>query len=235
MAKENKTKKVSSSSKKTTPKKNVKKTSNNKEKNASSKKNEKKLEIKNTKNENQKEKVNNKSNELKKKTIEKARGNLIYSNSSESNEISKLIKIVLIVTLVMIVFYFVTVVVTKKANEVKDSNSKATIQYDNIMIGYMLKIDGSYYVLIKDNDDKLLNEYETLVSTVGSNDDAPKVYGANLNDSFNKNYLSGESNYDSNLNNFKVKGTTLVKVKDHKIDSTFDDHDSIVSELESLK
>ena len=225
MAKENKTKKVSSNVKKTTAKKNVRKTSNNKEKNASSKKNEKKLEIKNTKNENQKEKVNNKSNELKKKTIEKARGNLIYSNSSESNEISKLIKIVLIVTLVMIVFYFVTVVVTKKANEVKDSN----------MIGYMLKIEGSYYVLIKDNDDKLLNEYETLVSTVGSNDSAPKVYGANLNDSFNKNYLSGESNYDSNLNNFKVKGTTLVKVKDHKIDSTFDDHDSIVSELESLK
>ena len=45
--------------------------------------------------------------ENKKKTIEKARRELHFENSSDSDEIIKLIKIVLLVTVIMLVFYFI--------------------------------------------------------------------------------------------------------------------------------
>lgn len=172
----------------------------------------------------------------KKQTINQARKKLYYNDASGSDELSKLIKIVLIVTGIMVIFYGVTVVVTKKANEaaLEANKQKAEIQYDSIMIGSMLNIDGSYYVLIEDENDVRASEYTNLLQIIKANDEAPTIYTANLGDSFNKNYLSNESNYDSNLENFKVKGTTLIKISDHKIKETYDNYDSIIKKLEEL-
>lgn len=172
----------------------------------------------------------------KEENIKQARKQLYYTNNSGSDELSKLIKIVLIVTLIIIVFYGVTVVVTKKAKEAAEEKNKQAveIQYDSIMLGSMLNIDGSYYVLIEDQDDIRLSEYTTLIQTIKANDDAPTIYTADLSSSFNKEYLADESNYDSNMENFKVKGTTLVRVSDHKITDVYDNHDAIVNKLDEL-
>lgn len=178
--------------------------------------------------------------EEKKKTVEKARRNLHFEKSNDADEFSKLIKIVLLVTVIMIVFYFVTTIVTRKANAIKTvknlkTNEKAKIQYDSLIIGSMLKMDGSYYVLIENEDDEKISEYKTLMQTIEANDEAPKIYTASLDNSFNNFYLNDESNYDSNLENFRVRGTTLVKINNHKIEKTFDSYDDILNELNSLK
>lgn len=172
----------------------------------------------------------------KKETIKKAKREIIYAESGD-DEMGKLLKIVLIVTAIIIVFYFVTSFVTRKAREVKDSKSseKAVIQYNNLIIGSMLNRDGEYYVLIEKDDDEYLTEYESSIQMIGINEEAPKVYLANLTDSFNKNYLDDVANYDSDLANFKVSGTTLIKVSDHVISEIFDNHDDISSKLESLQ
>lgn len=185
------------------------------------------------------EKVNSVSENkeiAKKKTIGKAKRELVYADSGD-NEIGKLIKVVLIVTAVIIVFYFVTSFVTKKASSIKNEKSKekAVIQYDNLIIGSMLNKDGEYYVLIEKEDDEHLSEYTTSIQMIGINDGAVKIYTANLTDSFNKIYLSDESNYDSDLTNFKVKDTTLVRIDDHQIQETFDNYDLIKAKLESLQ
>ena len=99
----------------------------------------------------------------------------------------------------------------------------------------MLKIDGKFYVLIEKDGDEKLTEYETSIQTIKANDEAPKIYTANLTDSFNKIYLSEESNYDSDLTKFKVSGTTLVKISDHKIEKTYDKYEDIKGELEKLQ
>ena len=142
----------------------------------------------------------------------------------------------MIVTLIIIVFYGVTVVVTKKAEEAtKEANSqKVEIQYDSIMIGSMLNINGSFYVLIEDIDDIRLSEYTTMIQTIKANDDAPTVYTADLSSTFNKAYLSDESNYDSDMEKFKVKGTTLVKIEDHEIVDVYDNYDDIIKKLDEL-
>lgn len=178
--------------------------------------------------------------ENKKKTIEKARRELHFENSSDSDEIIKLIKIVLLVTVIMLVFYFITTIVTRKANAIKTvrntvTNEKAEIQYDNLIIGSMLNIDGTYYVLIEKNEDEKLTEYQTLLQMIEANDEAPKIYTASLDNSFNSSYLSDEINYDSDLSVFKVKGTALVKVSEHRIVEVFDNYEDIKAELDDLQ
>ena len=176
----------------------------------------------------------------KKRNVSKARKELIYSSNDSSDEIGKLLKIILIVTGIMILFYGITVLVTKKVNAVKTaklgkSSSSATIQYDKIIIGSMLKFDGEYYVLIEKDDDEHLGEYDTLLKAIAANDESLKVYTADLNSSFNEKYLSNENNYDSDLDKFKVTGTTLVHVKDKKIEDCFDNYDSIKEKLDDIK
>ena len=172
----------------------------------------------------------------KKENIKQARKQLYYNENNDSNELSKLIKIVLIVTAIIVVFYGVTVVVTNKAKEAaEEENKEATeIQYDSIVIGSMLNINGTFYVLIEDQDDIRLNEYTTLIQTISASEDAPKIYTADLSSSFNEHYFSDKTNYDSDMSKFRVKGTTLVRVSDHEITDVYDNHDSIVDELNSL-
>lgn len=171
----------------------------------------------------------------KKKTIERVRRDLIYSQNDSSDEISKLARIVLIVTAILVLFYGITVFVTRRVNAVKTaklgkSDEKSEIQYDSILIGTMFNIEGRHFVLIYSEDDEHYEEYNNLLKTIEVNDEAPKVYKAILDESFNKMYLASESNYDSDLSKFKVKGTTLVEI-DGDIKSTYDDYDSIKNKL----
>ena len=227
------TKKVNNTSKNSSKKKNTKKASTSVQKAATKKTNTVSKEIK----EEELKKVKESKEKFEKEeNIKQARKQLFYDNNSSSDELSKLIKIVLIVTAIIIVFYGVTVVVTNKAKEVQEKKNKqaAEIQYDSIMVGSMLNIDGSYYVLIEDADDIRLSEYTTLLQTIQANDDAPTIYTADLTSSFNKEYLSDKSNYDSNMENFRVTGTTLVRVSNHKITDVYDSHDEITKKLDEL-
>ncbi|MDD6323213.1 MAG: hypothetical protein PUA73_01225 [Bacilli bacterium] len=215
----------------------AKKQNINKEKVKKSTKDKNITENKKTKQESINSKINKKDLKEKKETIKKAREQLYYTNESETTEITKLIKIVLIVTGIILIFYGVTTVVTKKATEAaKEKNStKATIQYDNIMIGSMLNMDDTYYVLIEDENDKKIDEYKTSLQTISATEEAPRIYTANLEDSFNKVYLSSKENYTDNLEEFKCKGTILIKVSNHKIEQTYDTYDSISKKLNELE
>jgi len=204
------------------------------------------------KNNNEKEEIletkNNKKNQKKQTTESDKKNNRKHKKHEETvvvdnsnNEMLKLLKIVLIVTGIMVIFYGITLVATNKADETieKENNdnqpSETQIQYENILIGSMLNNDGTYYVLIEKDDDNRLAEYDSLIATIKSSEDAPTIYKANLTDSFNKNYLGKEHNYYvDDMADFKVTGTTLVKVQDGKIVSVSDTHDSIKDKLNDL-
>ena len=131
------------------------------------------------------------SAQTKKNIKETKRDNLKSSNNKgyednstmQKSEMAKLLKIVLIVTGIMIIFYGVTLLATKKSEEVlneqNDNNetaSETTIQYDNIMIGTMLNHSGTYYVLIEMEDDNRIAEYDSIINTIKSSEDAPAIY-----------------------------------------------------------
>ena len=161
---------------------------------------------------------------------------------NENGELQRLLKIVLIVTAIFALFYVVTIVVTDKSSEkraeIREKNmevEKAEIQYESIMIGTMLNYGGTYYVLISKKDEPRESEYSSLVDSVKSNEDSPNIYRANLTDSFNKVYLAKEENYYvSDISEFAVTGTVLVKVVDGKIDSVMDNYNDIKNKLNEL-
>lgn len=192
-------------------------------------------------------KVNKKGNKQEKKSTKPSKESIaaekqIEKTFSKNSEVVKLIKIVAIVTAIMLVFYLITLVATNKADEVNKENAdteeqetETAIQYDYIMIGTMLNKEGTYYVLIEEDGDNRLSEYDTLIQTAGANEDAPAIYKANLTDSFNKGYLSKEANYDvDNISDFRVTGTALVRVANGSIDEVFDTYDTIKNKLTEL-
>jgi len=210
-----------------------------KKKTTNKKSNEQKENIKNNKNsevetlETKKTKENKNNHNQKNKEVQNV--------ESSSNEMIKLLKIVLIVTAIMLLFYGITLLVTNKADEKLDAQqqeqtpSETPIQYENIMIGSLLNHKGTYYVLIEKDDDNRLAEYDSLIGTIKSSEDAPTIYKANLTDSFNKHYLGKEANYYvDDIAEFKVTGTTLIKVQDGKIISVHDNHDDIKNKLTDL-
>ena len=167
----------------------------------------------------------------------------VKNGVEEKNEFMRLVKIILIVTAIFAVFYVVTIIVTNRAEAAKAKEEVANeeekedvdIQYRDIMIGTLLSKSGTYYVLIYDADEVRSDEYDALVLAVSSNEDSPKIYKANLTDSFNKKYLSKEENYYvDDISKFKVKGTTLVKVVDGKVDAAFDNYEAIKNKLKEL-
>lgn len=165
--------------------------------------------------------------------------------STNNNELVRLVKIIVIITVIMALIYVVTMIATKKADEVKkddtstsEKTTKTEIQYDNIMIGTMLNKGGTYYVLIEEDkkDDQRIGEYDQLVTTIKNKEGATKIYKVDLTDAFNKVYKAKESNYYvDNISDFKVTGTTLLKIEDAKVVTAFDDYDGIKNELNNLK
>lgn len=205
----------------------------------------KKIEEKKSSNPKGNEKVTAADSKTKAKEEKKAKESTreLLNNTSigSSNEMSKLVKIVLIVTGIMIIFYGITLIATNQADKASSDNQSdeekaaTEIQYENIMIGTMLNHGGTYYVLIEQKDDNRTAEYESIITTIESSEDAPTIYKANLTDSFNKVYLGKEQNYYvDNIADFRVTGTVLVTVVDGKIDSVKDNYDDIKNQLNDL-
>ena len=192
--------------------------------------------IQNVEIKNKEQKVENKKTTVKKeKTVVVPKTTMTKNDS----EISKLIKIVLIVTAIMVVFYGITILVTKnkKTSSVnpETKNEKAVIQYDDIMIGTMLtKNYASYYVLIEEKNDTRISEYQNYMKLISAKSSAAKIFTANLTDSFNKKYLAKEANNSSDINEFRVSGTTLVEVKDGNITNVYSSYDEIRAEFNFL-
>ncbi len=158
----------------------------------------------------------------------------------ENNEFTNLIKIVLIVTGIFLAFYLLTYLITKNSEDKKKDidDAEVTIQYDEILMSNLLKQSKSeYYVLAYDAKDVYYDAYNTYLTSYSSKTNALRVYKSILSNGFNKSYYDaeGESKTDvSSIEDLKLNLSTLIKVKDGKIESVYEGHDAIISQLKSL-
>lgn len=155
---------------------------------------------------------------------------------SDNYDLKNIIKFILIVSIIALIFYLITVVVlkNKKSNTYDISSEPAVIQYSEIIIGDMFnQKENEYYVLLKENNDFYLDLYDTYISSYTGQENSLKVYTVDLNNAFNKKYLSEESNF--NKDNFKVKNTTLIKMNNKNIIETYEGSDSIIEALKLLQ
>lgn len=153
--------------------------------------------------------------------------------TEEQKEIFKFGKILFGLVLVIGLLYLFTVYVVNKEDKYERTNNKGVINYNNIMIGTLLnRLDNEYYVLIYDDSKSnnalylsKINEYKTKTNHL-------PVYMADLSNELNKSYIDSKSNYKvDSVEDLKVKGTTLVKVKAGKITKFIKSKEAILDEL----
>lgn len=154
----------------------------------------------------------------------------INNTSMNSDEVGRLIKMVVIVTVIFLVFYVITLIVTKE-KEVEKEKTPATIQYEEILLGNILnQSSDNYYVLVFDEDDEYTIYYETKLSSQKT-----KHYTVNIDNPLNKKFIDEKSNLNvSNIKDLKVSQSTLFEIKNKKIVNTYEGN-KIVEYLDSLK
>ena len=138
---------------------------------------------------------------------------------SDNSEISKLIKLIVIVTLIVLVFYGITAILNNDEEE-ETQDQSATIQYDEILIGNVLKQPNEeYYVMIYDDEDYDTSLYSTYLDLYKQKDEAIRIYTSQLNNPLNQNFKAEESNLDiSDISDLKIQSSTLLKINDGKIE-----------------
>lgn len=155
-----------------------------------------------------------------------------YNNASmNSDEVGRLIKMVVIVTVVFLLFYAVTLIVTKEKKQ-EVVKTPATIQYKEILLGNILKQpNDNYYVLVFGDNDAYSIYYETKLDGQKT-----KYYKVNIDNPLNNSFVSDESNLNvNNISDLKVSQSTLFEIKNKKIIKAYEGNEKIIEYLDSLK
>lgn len=154
--------------------------------------------------------------------------------TEEQKEIQNFFKILIGLVIIVGLFYVLTVFVVNKEEPYKRTNNKGTIQYSSILLGTLLnRSDSEYYVLALDSTDKANSYIINKASTYSSKEGKLPLYTADLSLEFNKNFIGEENNYSiDNIEDLKLSGTTLMKIKDKKIVKFISDISLIEAELD---
>ena len=163
-------------------------------------------------------------------------------HSEEQKEIFRFVCTLIIVILIILIVYFLTrIFVTKDLLNQENNDTEVTegtINYNITMIGSMLnKPEDEYYVMIYNTENLRSIYYSGIITMYQQNEDALKVYFANLNNELNRKFYDPENvNLDvRNISDLKVGDLTLLKVRDGQIVETFESEEEIASELEYIE
>ncbi len=160
--------------------------------------------------------------------------NIKQNTYNNDTEISKLIKLIIVVSLIVLIFYGLTVLVNQE-KEVENPDTPASIQYDEILIGNVLKQPNEeYYVMIYDDEDYDTSLYSTYLDLYKQKDEAIRIYTSQLNNPLNQNFKAEESNLDiSDISDLKIQSSTLLKINDGKIEE-FYEGEKLVEHLKEI-
>lgn len=151
-----------------------------------------------------------------------------------TNELKKLSIIITCIIGVACLFYIVTEIAIKGNQKLKYSKNEiiSQISYTDIIASDILEKDGSYYVLVEDDNDPYIELYKTYISSYVGTEGHLSFYSVDLNDYFNQKYKADENDFSSQ--NLKFKGTVLLKIVDRSVESYYQDSTSISEHLKSL-
>lgn len=161
-----------------------------------------------------------------------------HNNETNKNMIGQLLKIVIIIVIAFVLFYLITYFVTKnnKTYSWENSSNASVIQYDEIMFGTLLKQNSNeYYVLAMSNSNENKDIYNTYISMYKDKKGALKFYTIDLDSDFNKNYIADKSNFSiTKISDLKVKGVTLLKIKNKVIVEYVEGNDKVIEKFKEL-
>ena len=149
--------------------------------------------------------------------------------SNDTKEIKSLIIITLVVILIAASLYFLTIFVNNKKGQ-----SSTNVDYDTCLVGNMFNRPyDEYYVFLYSSLDSNASTYRGLITNYNEKEDSKKIYYVDLNDKFNKEYLSDSSNPNpSSVSEVKIKDSALVLIKDGKVAKYMENLDDYKNTLE---
>lgn len=165
--------------------------------------------------------------------------NRVVNNTSSSDEISKIIKIISAIAVCFAIVYFATSYITGRMSD-KEETGEVEIQKEEILISETFeKTDKEYMVVYYDYEDDLnANLYTMLIQNYNNKKKDVPIYKVDLASNLSKNYVAqGEEKSNTkptSLSNLKIKGATVIRIKDKKVIKYLEGKDSIKSYFEEL-
>lgn len=172
-------------------------------------------------------------NKIKKYKKETKNKKDVKTEVTPNDELKQLILLVVIIVAILGVIYIVSTILKGKDYSSIFDNSLdiSEIQYDEILVGNMLKqADDEYYVLVLDEEDPYKSIFTNYIETYKNLEYETKIYTVDLNNIFNESAKQEEMDID----NLKFSGTVLLKVEDGEIDYSIEDSSEIVKRILEL-
>lgn len=165
--------------------------------------------------------------------------NKVNYRTSEQDEMIKFIIVILVVLLCVGGIYlftraFVTKDLFKEENKTSEVVQEGTVNYDVAIMGQLLNRPYSeYYVIIYDAGGEYMYDMSSLVSSYNALEKHKHIYTIDLGNELNASYYSPEevNTKAKSLEEIKLGDTTLIKVKDGKINKYIVDYEKMKSEL----
>lgn len=170
----------------------------------------------------------NKKETVKRKSVDKK---IDEMTSSTSNELLKLFRVLFAVIVVLGAFYLLTVAIvgSDKEEEVKET----AIQYEEILAGSSFNMkDSEYVVVYYDFSDTELSELVSQIYSYSYTGEY-RLYTVDMSNGFNKPYITGEDSDKSpnSAEDLLIKGPTLIKFKDGKVEKYVEGFDEVLEYL----
>lgn len=155
----------------------------------------------------------------------------------KNDEVTKLVEMILVVLVIFAGFYIITSFITKKQSNTNStenvSEDDKIIQYDEILIGNLFnQPNNEYYVLLTNDDSYYKDSLNYYSQSYNQKEDTIRLYTVDTNDLLNKSYIAEQSNINvENIKDFKVSTTTLILIKDKKIQKAIEGDIEVTKEL----
>lgn len=156
--------------------------------------------------------------------------------TDDQKEITRFLITLLIVIFILVGIYFFTRFFVKKDlnNSSESEITEGTIIYTTTLIGSMLnKPEDEYYVIAYDIDNLRAIYYNSLISNYSQNEDALKVYYADISNVLNQKFYDPENiNLDTdNISELKIGDLTLIRIRRGEIAEILNSEDDIAEAL----
>jgi len=171
---------------------------------------------------------------MAKKETKKVKKNKKVIGSTPANyneDVVRMVKIGVIVLVCFAIIYLATELINKYRNN--EAEVETEIQKVEILMGETFeKKDSEYIVVYYDFEDKLYSDlYSMLVENYNSKGKEVPMYKVDLSTNFSKKYMATEEEASNTnptgLSNLKVKGATLIRIKDKQVVNYVEGKDNI--------
>ncbi|MBQ7136937.1 MAG: hypothetical protein IJO43_03085 [Bacilli bacterium] len=172
------------------------------------------------------------------KKVKKNKKTIGKTPAHYDSEVVRIVKIAVSIIITFAIVYFITEFINEQRN--KADKQEVEIQNVEILMGETFeKKDSEYIIVYYDFEDKMYSElYSMLVENYNSVKSDIPMYKVDLSTNFSKKYMAGDEEVSNinptSLSNLKVKGDTLIRIKDKTVIKYVEGKDNIKNYINEI-